>query len=111
MDNLFTLRYFITFISPSFTIDSKSAIFFDEKKNVGVISKDSKQKVYLMILEDHLYTVKTAGDQGLSLYWGTPQVISLGEDSKSPSTVESLLIFLSSHPGVVVLSTIFENHL
>ena len=56
----------MTFISSSFTADSKSAIFLDEKK-CWCHKRKFEIKVYLMTLEGHLYTVKTAADQGLSL--------------------------------------------
>ena len=57
----------MTFISSSFTVNSKSAIFVNEKKNCWCRQQKFEMKVYFMTLEDQLYTVKTAGDRGLSL--------------------------------------------
>ena len=57
----------MTFISSSFTVDSKSAIFLDEKKKSWCRQRKSEMKVYFMTLKDHLYIVKTAGGRGLSL--------------------------------------------
>ena len=66
IDNLFTLQYFMTFISSSFTVDSRSAIFFDEKKML-VSSAKIRNDSLLDDFGRSLINSKKAGGLGLSL--------------------------------------------